>query len=321
MHGTPEEELIFLCSLFGSCSKRSQGAGGNISIKDGNNLYIKASGVRLSSVKKGNGYVVCDLSGVLKQFHNNCETLESSVLYGAPQKPSMEVFMHLLGFRYIVHFHPSYICKFLCRKEASEVFTKQNFPKSLFIHYVKPGLELAKTILPKWNGETVLFLENHGIVILGNRIQTLVDEYSKVVKKLEELTKIHDMASSIEIEYFLGKQFQCVVKPIYSINKLPTEFSAITPDHFLFLQTSLFTNSNELDEDICLWKTKYNNSPAFLQVDTQIYTLGKSWEECQNREEYLLSYIEIIEPSSTTISFAEQNKLLVCPKEKFRLQK
>ena len=321
MHGSPEEELIFLCNLFGSCSKRSQGAGGNISVKDNNNLYIKASGVRLTSVKKGYGYVICDLSGVLKQFHDNCETLESTVLFGAPQKPSMETFMHLLGFQYIVHFHPSYICKFLCSKEAPGIFTKQNFPNSLFIHYVKPGFELAKTILPNWNGETVLFLENHGIVILGDRIESLVEKYSRIVKKTEELTNIQDIASSIEIEYFLTKHFQCVVKPIYSINKLPTKFSAITPDHFLFLQTSLFINSNELDEDICLWKTKYNTFPTFLQVNSHIYTLGKSWEECQNREEYLLSYIEISGPSTTTISFSEQNKLLECPKEQFRLQK
>jgi ribulose-5-phosphate 4-epimerase/fuculose-1-phosphate aldolase len=321
MHCTPEEELLFLCNLFGNCSKRSQGAGGNISVKHGNHIYIKASGVRLNSVRKKSGYVICDLSGVLKLFHQKVEQLDSTVLFGSPQKPSMETFMHLMGSRYVVHFHPSFLCKFLCSKESPEIFTKKQFPRSLYIPYVKPGLKLANTIFLDWKGESVLFLENHGIVILGDTIESLITEYRNVIKTLEQITGTQDSASPIDIEYILTKQFGCSVKPVYSLKELPPHFFAISPDHFLFLQSALFTNFNELDEDIFLWKNKCEGPPSFVQVDTNIYALGKSWEECLNKEEYLLSYLEILTPDSTTLSSTYQRELLQCPKEKFRLQK
>jgi rhamnose utilization protein RhaD (predicted bifunctional aldolase and dehydrogenase) len=320
MTSTPEEELIFLCNLFGSCSKRSQGAGGNISVKDRNNLYIKASGVRLTSVNKNSGYVACDLSGVSKLFENNIEQLDSIVSFGKPQKPSMETFLHLLPLKYVVHFHSSYICKFLCTKQSQQLFTNKNFPNSMYIPYVKPGILLAKKILPKWNGETILFLENHGIVLLGDTIKNLVFLYKNLVELVEQYTYTKDTSSPIESEYSLIIKSGTYIKPIYSVKDVPTSFLPISPDHFLFLQKApLVTNLSNLEEDLDIWTTTFASNPSFIKLDNQLYASGKNWEDCYNKEEYLLSYFDIITESSSCISNHEQELLLKCPKEIFRL--
>jgi ribulose-5-phosphate 4-epimerase/fuculose-1-phosphate aldolase len=320
MFATSEEELIFLCNLFGSCSKRSQGAGGNISVKDSNNLYIKASGVRLTSVNKDNGYVVCDLSGVLSLYNKNIELLDSTILFGNPQKPSMEIFLHLLPSKYVVHFHPSYICKFLCSNKSEEIFTKKIFPNSLYIPYLKPGILLAKEIHSKWTDESVLFLENHGIVLLSNTLKSIVFIYENIIQTLEKFTQIPNDSSSIVSHYLLTLKSGKYIKPVYSIKKLPTRFIPISPDHFLFLQKeSLFTNSSELEKDLLIWNSRFENFPSFINLDNQIYACGNSWEDCLNKEEYLLSYLEIVESSSRILTTEEQNLLKNCPKEIFRL--
>lgn len=315
------QELVFLCRLFGACIKRSQGAGGNISVKENNKLFIKASGVRLSSITEQSGFVVCDISGVFNCFVNGQEDLQTTLLSQTNQKPSMETFFHLLPRKYIVHIHPVFFCKYLCKKNAQDIFSKNLFPNSLFLSYVKPGYELANSILSVYNDEDIIFLENHGIILLGHSIEDIVNLYSNSVKLLESLG-FRDTSSSIKIEVALQKETKQFVKPLYSVAyPLPSSFFALTPDHFLFLQDRpLVTTFENLQESFTEWKLEHSKHPSIIQIESLIYVLGNTLEECQNKEEYLLSYFEIYSPNSTALSQKDKQNLLECPKEQFRMQ-
>jgi rhamnose utilization protein RhaD (predicted bifunctional aldolase and dehydrogenase) len=313
----PPHDLVYLCSLFGACSKRTQGAGGNISVKQNNLLWIKASGIKLSSVSKKSGYACCNIDTLLELFANANENLQSALAYPESESPSMETFFHLLPFSHIVHIHPTFFCKYLCSKESSSIFTTTNFPSSLYIPYTKPGYPLAKKIFDTYTKETIIFLENHGIILLGNSVQNVVELFSHTTEILESIVNEKYTASSLMIEHKLYHLTFEFAKPVYPVLILPNHFDPITPDHVLFLKEApFFTTKDTLEKDILESKT----IPSVIRVDKQIYTLGKTVEQAQNKEDYLQSYVEIWS-ESTYLQAENINDLLNCSKEKLRMNK
>lgn len=316
---TAKDDLLILCSIFGSCLKRSQGAGGNISVKQGNTLWIKASGIRLSSVSTTTGYVECDISKIHQCYKNENENLDETVIGGPSKKPSMETFFHLLPKSHIVHIHPTFFCSYLCSAELRTIFSNEMASNSLYIPYIKPGIQLAKHILPHYSNESIIFLENHGIILLGDSIESIIHLYEDTLTKLEKIVQAKANESSISIEYKIHKLSNQFAKPIYGLSSLPTHFLPISPDHFLFLQNRpLISSKIYLEEDFHKWMEVTSTPPSILQVDFQVYSLAPTYELCTNKEEYLRSYLDIY-PTATILSEENQKELLTCPKEKIRL--
>lgn len=316
------EEFLYLCDLFGSCIGRTQGAGGNISVKWDNKLLVKASGYRLSAVNENEGYVYCNIDRVKSCYDNQEENLESAILEKTQSKPSMESFFHLLPKQYIVHIHSTFFCKYLCKSNTANIFSEENFPRSLFIPYIKPGLKLAQSILPNYSDQSLIFLENHGIILLGNSIEQIVDLYDKTVRHAESIWKEPSTYSSLIVEKKLKDLTKQTVKPVYNLSfSLPSFFLPVTPDHFLFLQDSpLQVKESQLESSLLEWKDKKQTFPSVLQIDSQIYILGKSYIQCQNKEEYLRSYFEIYDHASF-LPKENLDELMSCSKETFRIHK
>ncbi|MGQ0503682.1 MAG: class II aldolase/adducin family protein, partial [Myxococcaceae bacterium] len=93
----------------------TQGAGGNLSVKDGDALFIKASGLRLDSVSPERGVAEVSLAearerlGALSVEDPRAEEAYAAALAprvaGAP-RASMETGMHVwLPERWVSHFH------------------------------------------------------------------------------------------------------------------------------------------------------------------------------------------------------------------------
>ena len=315
----PKEELILLCSLFGSCEKKTQGQGGNISVKQGTTLWIKASGSRLSSVSDRIGYVECDIPKIHECYNKGEENLEGSVLRGPSKKPSMETFFHLLPKSHIVHIHPTFFCRYLCNFELKSIFSNFGKENTLYIPYCKPGLQLAQRILPLYKNESVIFLENHGIILLADSVESLLLLYDNTLSKLENDVDQKSYESSLSSLYTIYKTTNQIAKPVYRLPLLPDTFLPMTPDHFLFLQKSpLLTTKSDLEIDCRKWMQEKGYAPSVLQEDDQIYCLGTTFEQCVNKEEYLRSYFDIF-PTASHLSEDNQKELLVCPKEIHRL--
>lgn len=314
--------FINLCNLFGSCTQRTQGTGGNISVKENDTLIIKASGCRLSSVSNTDGYVICSIQKIQEALDEGKEQLEESILEGAPRKPSMEAYFHILPKTIIVHFHSVYFCKYLCKQTAREIFTVENFPNSKFISYKKPGLDLAKELMPLYTNESILFLENHGIILLGESIEEIIAVYSQTIDRLQTLTQTICYDSDLRVEKIIKDTTNQIIKPIYNFpDFLSQPFKAVTPDHFLFLQERpLLSTKKTVENDLKEWKTVFHTFPSILQVDETIYSLAQTYEQCQNKEEYLRSYFDIY-VEAQELDSQELLNLLHCPKEQFRLSK
>ena len=147
---------------------------GNVSGRDGDSFWIKASGTSLDTLKKED----------LVAWHLN------AVPYNVKDKPSMEVLFHAWIFdnypevNYIAHTHPTNTNKILCSRSCHSFAEHRLFPdqvvrngsKSCLVPYATPGKELREEI-KKQIGYFVeeegffpklILLENHGIITTGS---------------------------------------------------------------------------------------------------------------------------------------------------------
>ena len=154
---------------------------GNVSVRDGDTMLIKASGSTLETMTDED-LVRCDSEG--------------DALEGEEKKPSMEVSFHawiLKSFpdiNCVCHTHPTNTIKILCSERTHDFANKRLFPdqvvrngtKSCVVPYATPGLPLREEIKKsveefiRRNGffPKLILLNNHGIITASASIQEAV---------------------------------------------------------------------------------------------------------------------------------------------------
>jgi len=303
-------DYVLLAKLFGSCIHRVQGPGGNISIKENKEMIIKTSGTCLNQTTISSGYVVCNINSLKEKLDTQDENVLSCVERGDLNKPpSLECFFHLLPSRIIVHIHPTCLLSILCSKEAKTKLTII-FPNSLVVPYQKPGITLGKTILDAYNNESFIFLENHGVILCADTIESIIEMYGVIESRL------NSHYSRIEQEYSYIKKWKLdgILKPSYIVkpSQIPTTFPALTPDQYLFLKKSPFIINQTTDS--------FDASKYSIIVDkTFVYIIGKTIQQCQYIEEILLSFLEFYKVSENILSQENLFEITGCPKEIYRL--
>ena len=316
------QQYVATCALFSNCVHRVQAGGSNISVKEEGSIVIKSSGTALSSTTLTNGYVVCDLAKLHAKFKEENESLEDCVLSGKG-KPSLETFFHLLPSKIIVHLHPTFFLGPLCSKDAEAMFTNEDFPSSVFVKYNKPGLLLAKDIFKVYNGERLIWLQNHGIILCGQTLDEIAVAYARAVDRLETLTGKRHMYSDILIELDLLKSINKVageyfIKPFYSC--LPTQIIPYTPDISLFLKRRPLIIIGNIEKQLLDYMQSEMTLPALAYCNTSIsYCIGKTPQQCAFIYEIVQSYLEIEAGEFNIIEEAQINQLIECPKEVYRM--
>jgi rhamnose utilization protein RhaD (predicted bifunctional aldolase and dehydrogenase) len=309
-------EYTLLCQTFGACFHRVQGPGGNISIKENDEIIIKASGVSLHDTTVTSGYVICNLPLLQKIYNKQSDDVFPCVLRGDRSKqPSMECFFHLLPFRVIVHIHPTKLLSVLCNEEKINTL-KRRFPNALFVPYQKPGLQLANYIFKSFQGQPILFLENHGLILCSNKEDALTD-IATLFDTIEK--EIESPYSSVlqEIQYVRQFSERYLLKPSYSLkpHNIPQTFPALTPDQVLFLKEGPFYSR---DTQGIIDVNKYS-----ILIDKDfVYCIGKSLSHCRWIEEILLSYLSIYQSAYLplkTLTEREKNALFDSKQEQYRL--
>lgn len=156
------------------------GYGGNISIRENDNLLITPSGMNKNFLKEDDLIIV---------------NMNGKVLEGKG-KPSTEILMHFEIYKKrenvkaIIHSHPSYSVA-ICISDIE--IMNELLPETIiylgkigFAKYIKPGtLDLAKSVAESLTDGDASLMENHGVVVVG---KNLIDAYSKI-ELLEEFSK------------------------------------------------------------------------------------------------------------------------------------
>ena len=166
-------QYIQFCQLVGSYLELVQGSGGNISVKDSAFLCVKSSGRMLAETTEGYGYSVCHIHDVEAKLQAE-DTYLKDISCGGEEgsTPSMETFFHLLPSKWVVHLHPTFLLTKLCHPSWRTLQTKYTYRH---IPYYTPGLELANAIRSQYQGEKVLFLKSHGLILCANSVEEVCE--------------------------------------------------------------------------------------------------------------------------------------------------
>ncbi len=204
------KNLVTISKFAGERFDLVQAGGGNSSVKLPNGtMLIKASGVSLSEVEHAQGYVAVDNFKLARIFNNtsirNAKTKKGKEFLAKQfvqqatippgRKPSIETPLHTLLDMYVLHTHPIVINAIVCRADWQIILMQLfGYLQSLFITYKTPGIELAYelheqlTIYQKNFDQkpTIIFLQNHGLIVSSDDWEEVIEQTNLVTKRLEE---------------------------------------------------------------------------------------------------------------------------------------
>ena len=239
-----------LCTQMSQDPFLVQGAGGNVSSKDSDVMWIKASGTCLSQALEKNIFVPVDLKSMNEAFLLDDYSFTPQVLGEFSLRPSIETLLHgLMSHKIVIHLHLISALVHLVKKDARAIISKLiggAFSWD-FIDYCKPGSELAEAVsvaLKSNDKLDVIFLGNHGVVVGAGT----VDEAAKLVTLLDMLmgrdslindlaTKTHGIAAGIPIDGFDW----CPIPSLHILAQNDSRLEivrdswALFPDHVVFL--------------------------------------------------------------------------------------
>lgn len=285
----PEEQLYRLCRRYGQRLDLVQGAGGNISVKDGNVMFIKSSGVALASVTEENGYSVLNYGCLNRDIKKGDYFPIERYCCG---RASMETYMHSFLKKYVVHLHPIQVNCILCSK-SSEVIIGNLFPNSCYIKYATPGVELSKEIYSKWRGQSLIFLENHGIIITTDTEEEIEPLLNEVLDRCEafcqadfRLYRQVTLVSDIINKKFNSNLISYYFEGADSYSELDMN---LFPDKVVFCKNILTIDEiEELKERLELFGIE---PPNAVIVGGACYLIGKSLNHCRDMEDIIKAHI------------------------------
>ncbi|WP_071466504.1 class II aldolase/adducin family protein [Polynucleobacter asymbioticus] len=249
-----ESGMRAYCAQIGSDPLLVQGAGGNASWKDGNTLWVKASGTWLVDAVEKDIFVPVDLKALNEAISKDDFLSSPLVMGGSTHKPSIETILHgLMPHKYVIHLHHVEALAHLVRMNACDklIGLVNRFSSSIFIDYFKPGADLARAIFnelqlhPECN---LIFLKNHGVVIGGESIEALDNLLRMLSQTLKNNVLSHDEDRVLDQpQYLVRNQYKRAIDPeIHQLATNPDLFSrlkddwALYPDHVVFLGHSPF---------------------------------------------------------------------------------
>ena len=258
------DSISQFCAELGQDRLLVQGAGGNVSWKDVDTLWIKGSGTWLANAKVANIFVPVDLKKLTSSLSRGNFSVTPELISTSVLRPSIETILHaLMPQKIVIHLHAINPLTYLVLQDAKtqiEIISKALPWKSAFIEYFKPGAELAQAIdiaIKMHDGIRVLFLKNHGIVFGG-------DSIPEMRSILEDMLKACPTTSSPELAKFPSQMPEVPVraKGVYRafedievqqlaqnpslFNRLKSDW-VLYPDHVVFLGPKVFTYENWQD--------------------------------------------------------------------------
>lgn len=247
-----EKQVKEFCAQIGTDPLLVQGPGGNVSWKDNDALWIKASGKWLGKALDEEIFLPVSLTYLQEAIRNKNFTCSPLILGDTKLRPSIETMLHaLMPHKVIAHLHAVEALAHLVRKNAEKKIAEliKDSVKWVFVDYYKPGAELAAKVSEKLKlvpDAEVIFLKNHGIVIGAPDTYNL-DRILQTISKL--LFTKPFLSELIQFDFVIEKDqniffnnFNYITEPelnrlstnSYLISRLQNDW-ALYPDHLVFL--------------------------------------------------------------------------------------
>jgi rhamnose utilization protein RhaD (predicted bifunctional aldolase and dehydrogenase) len=165
----------------------TQGAGGNTSVKEGDSLIIKASGMHLKRALEQEIFVSLDLRRLHEAIEHWQEyDFNSGVVGGL--RGSIETPLHAaIRQRVVIHVHSVRTLAFAIRQDACAAIAPRMLGlKWAWVPYAKPGWPLTWELLKASAEDTdVWILQNHGLIVAADSCQEVKALLAEVERRLD----------------------------------------------------------------------------------------------------------------------------------------
>jgi rhamnose utilization protein RhaD (predicted bifunctional aldolase and dehydrogenase) len=361
MHEVSEASLtkdfVEISRYAGSRFDLIQASGGNTSVKlDGNRLLIKASGVHLSEVNANEGYVSVqyplvieilnkiDLSSTPTKSQREADAASlvtsATQTIGAFNRASIEVYLHALLRKFVLHTHPLAVNMIACQKNWIE-HLKTNFPDALFVPYATPGIELGILLNSSLNARKfgrepipkIIFLQNHGLIVNSESIEDVLHLTDKVVIRCEEIcgVDLSKYRETTKLNRYLGDNLVSYLSEDRELEDLlrtgshPTFHKPFVPDTFVFcgvepLYLKNLTSQIPLQE----YRNKFHDTPKVVILNGRHYFIAKSIKKAKEIEDVYKAHILVLSELKQSCAYLSDSEFAYLGNweaEKYRKEK
>jgi rhamnose utilization protein RhaD (predicted bifunctional aldolase and dehydrogenase) len=245
-----EKQVKAFCAQIGADPLLVQGAGGNVSWKDGDVLWVKASGTWLVDAESKDIFVPVNLAHLQDALAKRDFFVKPEVNGNSGLRPSIETLLHaLMPHKVVAHLHAVEMLAYLVQVNARQIIKSlvADSVKWIYIDYFKPGVDLARAIseeLANRPGADVVFMANHGVVIGGSSVDDVLDTLHRLIFKMktEPIATVTEIKSAKRCADFLSVGYvPCADRDIRLLTlekdlyKRLSKDWALYPDHVVFL--------------------------------------------------------------------------------------
>lgn len=266
------------CAKIGTDPLLVQGAGGNVSWKDNDVLWVKASGTWLAEASEKDIFVPIRLPHLRDALAANNFLVTPQLQSESLLRPSIETLLHaLMPQKVVVHLHAIEVLAHLVRINCQNNFKDlldNSIPWAL-VEYHKPGAALAEAVkaaLMHTPSAKIIFLQNHGVVIGGAD----VNEVNHILSNVALLALNNDIPNNSNTS----------IPPPTVIAQLTEQYTPISDAeiHNLTSNVNLFAR---LDSDWAL----YPDHVVFLGPKAYTYL---TWDEFNEHNKTNIEFPELI---------------------------
>lgn len=245
--------MIEQCAFLGNGIDYVQGAGGNLSFKEGDVLTIKASGTRLKDAVTKQIFIELPLTQARNEVLEREDLSDLVSTQNTPAlRPSIETAIHsLLPHTFVTHVHSvGAISRAIDNNVQESSDSISDLGKVVFVGYAKPGIPLAHSILNELSSSTIdasqpliVILGNHGIIVAART----AEEVQGILESVESRWRSRELATFEEPSKVSEGYVE--LAPAGTLNKLQAQVllgGALTPDQVVFLGKTPFISSSVL---------------------------------------------------------------------------
>ena len=241
-----------------------QAAGGNSSIKDGDTLWVKASGLWLRDALTRPMFVPVALDQVRERVHQrDPDPVGPALLLAiAPPglRPSIETTLHaLMPQRVVLHVHSvdAIAWGLLPEAETQLQGVLKDF-RWIWVDYQRPGLPLTHAVAEALAARPadVVMMANHGLVVGGDsvtdaeqRLRTVVDRLRRPVRSAPAGDAEGLARDGMDTGWRLPSAAQAHAIATDPLNLARAERGVLYPDHVVFLGHRVTSAPAQLDGD------------------------------------------------------------------------
>ncbi len=329
------DSLVQLSVRIGQNLNLVQAGGGNTSLKEGGQLWIKASGKWLVHAAGDDMFVPVPLATINEKLATSDESFpEYRTKSGTLLRPSVETTMHgVLPHPVVIHVHSVAAIACAVQVEAQEFArTRLDGLRWAFIPYIHPGVPLAQRIETELvHQPDVLLLGNHGLVVAGSEC----DSAETLLGEVERRLAVSPRAAAIpdwNVLQQLAKGTEWKPAAEQEVHTLGTDTHSaqiaaggtMYPDHCVYLGPAapILQPGESLDEALNHYRSRYAYDPAYLLVPGKgVLTSPKL---SRAGRELLLCLKRVTEriPESVAVQYLEDwqvGKLMNWDAEKYRI--